>query len=341
MITMNNTSIASTAGATPNDGIEAIDLPTQANLPTGTAMVYGNVYKINLFVSGMNVSDSSDNLFTINGGTMAGCTPTSAPAIQVTSPNGGEVYTAGQQVKVMWVSCNVSSNATLTLNDQVHSIGYSLINGTSNDGSEIVTLPIPSTMPGMSFGNYYKVTIGTPGIPVGPHDDSDNLFTINAPCLNPINTVMGTPTYINTVTGSNVVTSVAYNIPLTVTSMCQTLYLGQSVQLSAIATASNAFAYAFENASAPTTLNTTSSASAVLISSDAVIQDNGYRLDNGTTKHFTISVNLTTPSALNSYYRVKLNQIRTFTNSLLSTGATNQNLIPEASYRTGYQFINN
>lgn len=280
--------------------------------------------------------------------TVSTCVPTSAPSITVISPNGGEVYQAGQQTTVTWTSCNVPATANINIGLSMGSTSIASTAGaTSNDGSEVITLPTQANLPIGTYMNYglnFKVNLFVSGMAL--FDSSNNLFTINnngtttIPCLN---TIMGTPIYstTNTNTPSSSITSVTYNIPLTVTSVCQTLYLGQSAQLSAIATASSAFSYAFENASSPTTLNTTSSASATLISNDAVIQDKGYRLDNGITKHFTLSVNLITPSILNSSYRVKLNQIRTFTNSLLSTGATNQNLIPEANYRTGYQFINN
>ena len=38
------------------------------------------------------------------------CSKASAPSITVLSPNGGEVYQAGQQIKVQWSTCNVYVN---------------------------------------------------------------------------------------------------------------------------------------------------------------------------------------------------------------------------------------
>jgi len=43
------------------------------------------------------------------------CTPTSTPYIKVLSPNGGEVYQAGQQIEVKWESCNTTS-PTININ---------------------------------------------------------------------------------------------------------------------------------------------------------------------------------------------------------------------------------
>lgn len=154
-----------------------------------------------------------------------------------------------------------------------------------------------------------------------------------------VNAVMGSTTYDRTTDQNGLVTSVTYTIPVTVTSFGNTLYLGQSAQLAATATASNAFALVFQTSAAPTSSDTTSTTSIAISSSDAVIETNGYRLDDGTAKHFTISVTLTTPTSTNSNYRVALKMIRTFTDAGLTTG-TNSSLLPIESYQTGYQFIN-
>lgn len=63
------------------------------------------------------------------GATIAKCLPTSTPSITVLSPNGGEVYTAGQQMIVKWESCNISSN------DQVF---IQLAQGASSEGPEVI-----------------------------------------------------------------------------------------------------------------------------------------------------------------------------------------------------------
>lgn len=154
-----------------------------------------------------------------------------------------------------------------------------------------------------------------------------------------VNTVMGTPSYNRTTDQNGAVTSVTYSIPVSVTSFGNTLYVGQSAQLATSASASNAFALAFQTSAAPTTDEVTSSTSIALSSSDAVIESNGFRLDDGSTKHFTITVTLNTPTTAPGNYRVQLKKIQTFTNAALYSGATSSDLLPAEQFRTDYQFI--
>lgn len=154
-----------------------------------------------------------------------------------------------------------------------------------------------------------------------------------------VNVVMGSVSYDNTVDSSGNITTVTYTIPVSVTAFGDTLYLGQSAQLAATATASNAFAVVFQNSSAPTTSDTAATASFTVATSNATIESNGYRLDDGVTKNFTITVVLTTPTTASNSYRVALKQIRTFTDSGLGLGALNSSLTPVESYQTGYKFI--
>ena len=155
-----------------------------------------------------------------------------------------------------------------------------------------------------------------------------------------VNTVMGTVTYDKTTDTSGNITSVTYNIPVSVTSFGNTLYLGQSVQLAASASASNAFAYVFQNSSNPSASDTSASVSTTFATTDAVTEGNGYRLDDGVTKHFTLTVNLITPTTASNSYRVALKEIKTFTDSGLGLGGTASALSPVESFRTDYKLIN-
>jgi hypothetical protein len=156
-----------------------------------------------------------------------------------------------------------------------------------------------------------------------------------------IHTVMGSSTTNQTLDNGSVV-AVTYTIPLTVTSCGSgTQYIGQTAQQADIATGMNAFGFVFQNSTAPAVSVTNNIAATILSSSDAVIEGNAYRLDDGTTKHFTLTVTLLTPSSPNSFYRVALKQIRTFTNPSLTVGEINTNLTPVQNYQTGFQFINN
>ncbi len=156
-----------------------------------------------------------------------------------------------------------------------------------------------------------------------------------------VNVVMGTATVTptsNTTTGD--VTSVAYSIPVTVTAFGDTLYLGQTAQNAATVSASNAFAFVFQNSGAPTTTDTSVTVSGITLeTSDATIDTNGYTLNEGETKHFTIKATLTTGSN-NTSYRVQVKQVQTFTEALTMNG-TAVSLTPDVNFRTGFQLLNN
>jgi hypothetical protein len=156
-----------------------------------------------------------------------------------------------------------------------------------------------------------------------------------------LNVVMGTPAVTSVIELNGNISRVTYNIPLSATSFGGTYYVGQSTQQAAVATGTNAVAYGFNRSTSPAILSTLEGASSTIYSSDATIEGNGYRIDDGTTKHFYMTVDLLTPSVPNSSYRVSLQQVRVFTNGALTTGAMNIDLLPTSSYQTIYQLINN
>lgn len=125
------------------------------------------------------------------------CDPNESPRIKVLSPNGGETYTAGQQVTVKWTSCNVPNdveigidlkNRATTNTDIVHN----LISQTLNTGRVSVVLSPQSGIQGFQFGNKFKIelfyvvksggsTENIYPIPIWLNniDQSDNFFTVN------------------------------------------------------------------------------------------------------------------------------------------------------------------
>lgn len=156
-----------------------------------------------------------------------------------------------------------------------------------------------------------------------------------------VNVVMGTATVTptaNSTTGT--ITSVAYSIPLTVTAFGDTLYLGQTAQNAATVSASNAFAFVFQTSTAPTTTATSVSVTGITLeTSDATIDTNGYALNEGETKHFTLKFTLN-EGVTDTSYRVQVKQAQTFTEAGLVTG-TALTLSPDVNFRTGFQLINN
>lgn len=137
-----------------------------------------------------------------NASATANCTPASKPSITITSPNGGEIFTAGREMAVKWKSCNIPAStpvdillqgnftagpwgASPTSNFNLASVlvgGGNLI----NSGSETFTLPTQvaggwtGNSTTMTYGNYYKVYISRNlASAVEVSDISDNSFTIS------------------------------------------------------------------------------------------------------------------------------------------------------------------
>jgi hypothetical protein len=113
----------------------------------------------------------------------------SAPSITVLSPNGGEVYQAGQQISVKWTTGNVPQGwrPSIVLDDKrTNSIGgIILAQNTENDGTEVVNLPSSTTWTGMEYGTFYQVRVafanGGGSGSFDYADESNNLFTIQTP----------------------------------------------------------------------------------------------------------------------------------------------------------------
>ena len=149
---------------------------------------------------------------------------------------------------------------------------------------------------------------------------------------------MNQPTYDN---NGNKVSSATWIIPLTLTANGQTQYIGKSVQLATTASGQNAFAVTFFDGATPNTADTVSSAILSILSSDATSENNGYRLDVGTARHFTLTATMTSPVNADHQYGVWLQQIQTFTDSGLTSGITDQTLLPIVSFKTGLQQVHN
>lgn len=282
---------------------------------------------------------------------VAGCSNT--PSVAVVSPNGTEFYKPGSSIPaIQWKTCNISSSSSSLMaidlvmtNTNGTTTTRTLNTSTVNDGAESVTLPTIATWPQMVYGNNFKIVVrqrvflGTTAY----QDQSDQNFTI-AP--SDLRVVMGQATIASNTNMAGQVTSATYNIPLTVTSYGGTKYIGQTAQFAATTTGTNAFSYALNASTAPATdivaqPNGTTITSA-LSSSDASIEGQGFRLDDSATKHFTLTVMIQSNPAIGipANYRVHVNDIRTFTNDMLTNGSIIQALLPYSSYQTAYAHIN-
>lgn len=113
------------------------------------------------------------------------CSPDDlTPTIQVYSPNGGEVYTAGQQITVVWTSCNIPATGNAISiqlrggfpGSAVNFMELAPLNYSDNDGTETITLPTQAVNSFMQYGKNFKIKVWIDGY---GQDESDNLFTIN------------------------------------------------------------------------------------------------------------------------------------------------------------------
>ena len=170
--------------------------------------------------------------------------------------------------------------------------------------------------------------------------------------VNGVNVVMGTPTITTTTTTGGVVESATYSIPLTMTAFGQTVYMGQGANLGTVTpgttgAGAKALSFGFNDSAAPATLisatpfNGLSAITSTLSSTDAQVENLGYRLDSNAGKHFTLQVVIAGGAAAtaSANYRVALNDVRTWTDNALSAGTSSQVLLPSYSYQTGYQKI--
>ena len=167
--------------------------------------------------------------------------------------------------------------------------------------------------------------------------------------VNGVNVVMGAAT-VSTTSDSGVITKVTYSIPLSVTATGNTLYTGQAAVLgtsvSGTGASAKAFAFTLQEAAAPAN-DITSAPTGITVTStlasDATIENLGYRLDSGTTKHYTLQVILTCSAgacstATTANYRVRVAAVGTDTVNSLPTN-TNQALLPVQNFQTTYQTI--
>ncbi len=124
------------------------------------------------FGLGDDNNDSDDHEGNQNSASASKCAPNSAPSIKVLSPNGGETFTAGQQITVKWKSCNIASTFSpmyVSITDGTSATGQSV--QSVNDGTELLTVP------NYPQGSNYKVRVNM-GASTPIFDMSDNSFSI-------------------------------------------------------------------------------------------------------------------------------------------------------------------
>ncbi len=153
---------------------QALDKQSEMNVSVGAG-----VKNVNSVPSSPSVTAKP-----ATGAPIAKCLPTSTPSVTILSPNGGETYTAGQQITVKWKTCNLLSTDQVAIGLlRQGANGFSFVNngdgrvyGLQNDGVETFTLPSNE-----SAGLVYKIDVDVTrtGAQWDREDTSDNLITIN------------------------------------------------------------------------------------------------------------------------------------------------------------------
>jgi hypothetical protein len=215
------------------------------------------------------------------------------PHLQVLSPNGGEVYQAGQQVTVKWRSCNILGNVSeinlTSTRDNGWGPGsgpnagkYTFVTNTENDGQQDVTLPTSTNFMsvGASFGQYFKVEV----IATGANDSSNNLFTINRlPSAGNANfNPTSSSTEVTRDTSGRIISATFIN-NYSVTAENSDIYLPRTCTLDGSGSTSSSTVYTYESQNGTPTLtdhacSSTILSGATLDSQGRIVVPNGYTI---------------------------------------------------------------
>ena len=151
------------------------------NIPDELKADYDNAgvghHKVTIYVGdggnqGVNY-DQSDKPFALTSDTMATDTP-SAVAIKVISPNGGEGFTAGQKMPIIWEATGLDKVRITVRKGGV--LKSTIVSSTDNDGDFTWTIPN-----NFSAGSDYQIRVRDAMVEGTPKyfDDSDGKFSIS------------------------------------------------------------------------------------------------------------------------------------------------------------------
>lgn len=222
---------------------------------------------------------------------MTACSTT--PAVTVMSPDGNEVFQTGEAVTVNWKTCNITDvkmaiDLLMKSPTSNETFAFPLSAATANDGTQVVTMPTLATWTRMVYGKNFKVVVRQGGLPRGAQpveDQSDNFFTIEGNVAIRLNSTNASTQVFS---GRNYA---QYNMNISVTALDRDIYLDktftETTSMSSATSGSNRISVLN---SAGTQL--TGGFSAVISSSDnnSIEKTNTYKIAQGQTARFTISV---------------------------------------------------
>lgn len=127
-------------------------------------------------------------------------------------------------------------------------------------------------------------------------------------------------------------------IPVTIKALDSTVYVDNTVVNGTTIAGTDALSFTFEDAAGATFAIANS---ATFTSSNAPVEGNGYRIDSGTERSFTLTIIVNGATGdTQAQYRVQLNKGKSYTNAALTTGASSQDLSPANAYETSYFALN-
>lgn len=132
------------------------------NIPSSVSA--GSDYKIAVIDDAKDVSDASDNYFTI-------AAPTVTKSVTITSPNGGESIQKGATYRIQWNATNVTDPYIKLLKNGYVQSTIAQVHGTNFFNW--------SVLPTLQSGSDYKIRV-VDNADSTIYDDSDNYFTIAA-----------------------------------------------------------------------------------------------------------------------------------------------------------------
>lgn len=257
-----------------------------------------------------------------------------APSLTVVSPNGGETFTAGQQITVKWTSCNYTAPVAIDLvyyptgsTNYTYAQNISGSGVTANDGSELVTLPTAQLLLANNeqLGGFYKILINNGGSPqtATVKDASDNLFTISN---NGIDVTLVSTNFTSTSLSSN--NTGVFTIAFKVNAGTSPVYIASSI--------ANTVIY---NLGGIATIPAGASQSLVNIT-DPVTNNAGlYQVNPGSPEIFKLMVTATIPNTGPAgVYRLALDGIKWGLSATSTVPANVYSLVPP--FATSYQVLN-
>jgi hypothetical protein len=335
--TTNNVTLLKFTVQATNSDLTLRRIPIQIST-TGTAVSVGNVINTLKLMNGTNVIDSVDG---------------SSGAFAVTAASGGTVNqgaTCGSSATpktcgYVFSNLSVPGNLITAGTTQEFTIVADIKQQTGNFAEGDTLLASFTNADAQLATNFSVLDTNGDQLPLGStFRIGSAVGQIQTLRVNGVSVTMGAATVTTTVDTNGKITSATWAIPMTATAFGQTLYMSQNALAAAPAVSSvttgagaNSFVFALQNSTAAATDVIPATLTQSLSSSDATVENLAFRLDSGTTKHFTLTVNLSRAPGTPGFFRVHVGQLQTFLDNALSVTPSSQTLLPVEAFESAFQ----